>query len=74
MGNLTEEAMGDGQCGIDAMGTSMPLGVDVVRIDVARVDVAVARIDIADVDVARVDIADVDVAPSTWPLGVDVAG
>ena len=41
----SEEAMGDGQCDIDAVGTStwlasMPLGVDVVRIDVARIDVA----------------------------------
>ena len=84
MGNLTEEAVGDGQCGFDAVGTSrwltsMPLGVDVVRIEVAainvaRVDVAavdaadvgVACINMADVDVAHVDVAHVDVAPSTW--------
>ena len=70
MGNLTEEAVGDGQCGIDAVGTStwlvsMPLGVDVVCINVARVDMAavdVAHVDVVDVEVACVDIADVDIA------------
>ena len=73
--------MGDGLCGIDAVGTSMPLGVDVAHVDVADAvvacadgaDVDVARVDMANVDVARVDVADmdvahVDVAPLTWGL------
>jgi len=65
--------VGDGQCGIDAMGTStwltsMLLGVNVVRIDVADVDVA--HVDVADMDLVNV----VTWGPLMQLLGLDVAG
>ena len=42
-------AVGDVEVSHDAVGTSMPLGVNVVHIDVAAVDAA--HVDVADVDV-----------------------
>ena len=52
--------MGDGQCGIDTMGTSTWLTSMPMWFALTWLTVNAAHVDVADVDVAHVNVADMD--------------